>query len=780
MDPHLTPDAARALDASGFTRREFLKTTGVLLVTFATAELAFFSDEADGQGVDGPGARSLDAWLAIAGDGTVTAYTGKCELGQGLFTAQVQLVAEELCVPIGRVRLVQCDTGVTPDQGTTSGAQSTPTNFNHANLAQAGATAREALIQLGSERLRIPKDQLAARDGAIVSVADGSRRATYGELIGGKQFSLSVSQTASRKPRGEWTVLGKPIPRVDIPAIMTGAEPYVHNVRVPGMLHGRVVRPPEVGATLVGVDESSVRNMPGFVKLVVVKNFVGVVAEKPWQAITAVRNLKATWTPGTGLPDQRGFYDRMRTQKPVRDTLLVNSGDVDTKLSSAAAVLKATYLYPYQAHGSIGASCAVADVQPGKVTVWSATQAVFALKRSIAALIGVPPETVRVIFTRGSGCYGINGADTVAFDAALLSQAAGKPVRVELSRKDEIAWENFGYPFVIDERAGLDADGRIVAWDYEGWSAALGGRPGGRPGNIITGMLAGFPTAALSPQSPAPEPTEPYDNNLNTIPSYLAGRVRGTGHGTGSVTAERVLSHRITGPFWTGPLRGPERLQNTFAHESFIDELAARAKADPVEFRLRHLSHPRLIEVVRTAARAAKWQARTSPRAGTARTGIVTGRGFSCVAYEGHNGYVGLAADVEVNQDTGVIVVTRLVMALDCGPVSNPDGLKNQAEGGALHGISRTLFEEVTWDDRKVTSIDWRTYRTYPVGSRVPTIEIVLVDQPNEAATGAGETSITATAAAIGNAVFDATGARLRQVPFTPERVKAALAARTL
>jgi nicotinate dehydrogenase subunit B len=781
MNSRLTDDASATLISQGFTRREFLKTTGVLVVTFAMGDLGLLiDDEAEAQGINGPGARSLDAWIAIAGDGSVTAYTGKCELGQGLFTAQVQLIAEELCVPVGRVHLIQCDTAVSPDQGTTSGAQSHPTNFNHANLGQAGATAREALLQLGVERLAIARDQLAARDGAVVVAADPSKRVTYGDLIGGKQFSMSVSAAAKRRHPSEWTVLGKPVPRIDLPALVTAREVFVHNVRVPGMLHGRVVRPPAVGATLAGVDESSIRDVPGVVKLVVRKSFVGIVAEKPWQALQAVRKLTATWTPGSGLPSQPGFFEQMRTRQPVRDTLLVNSRDVDATLASAARVVKATYLYPYQAHGSVGASCAVADVQPGKVTIWSATQGVHPLKRSVAALLGVPPDDVRVIFTRGSGCYGINGADTVSFDAALMSQAVGKPVRVELSRKDEMAWDNFGYPFVVEQRAGLDAEGRILVWDYEAWSAARGGRPGyDRPGNVITGMLAGFEPSPLSPRSPAPEPTEAPDNNLNPIPSYLSARVGGAAHGAGTITAERVLSHRVTGPFWTGPLRSPERLQNTFAHECFMDELAATAKADPVAFRLRHLADPRLMGVVRAAARAAKWEARPSPPTGASRTGIAVGRGFACVAYEGHNGYAAMALEAEVNQGTGAIAVTRIVMALDCGPVSNPDGVRNQAEGGALHGISRALLEEVTWDDQTVTSIDWRSYRTFALGSKIPTIDVVLIDQPNEDATGAGETSITVTAAAIGNAVFDATGVRLRQVPFTPERVKAALSART-
>jgi nicotinate dehydrogenase subunit B len=383
---------------------------------------------------------------------------------------------------------------------------------------------------------------------------------------------------------------------------------------------------------------------------------------------------------------------------------------------------------------------------------------------------------VRVIYTRGAGCYGINGADTVTYDAALLSQAVSRPVRVQLSRADEMAWENFGTAFVIDQRVALDDRGAIVAWDHESWSPARGSRPGMRnPGNVVTGFLAGFPPAPFTPR--AAEPPAAFTNGSNAVPSYVTGCAGGRCGGTGLVRSERVLAHAVESPFWTGPLRSPARLQNTFAHESFIDEIAASVKADPVEYRLRHLRDPRLREVLIAVAKASGWETRPSPRTPGA-AGTATGRGVSCVLYEGDNGYGALVAEVRVERETGRIHVTRCVVALDCGPVSNPDGLRNQIEGGVIQGIARTLREEVTWDGRRVTSVDWQTYRTWFLGDPVPEIESVLIDRADVEAAGAGETSVTMTAAAIGNAVFDATGVRLREIPFSPERVTHALSAR--
>jgi nicotinate dehydrogenase subunit B len=775
MTPDLSPDARRALGRAGFSRRAFLKGSGALVVAFSSAGLVEGLSDVFAQGFNGTGSTQLDAWIAIGRDGIVTAYTGKCDFGQGLYTAQMQLIAEEVCVPLNRVRLVQCDTSVTPDQGTTSGQQSHPTNFNHTNLALAGATAREALLRMAAAKLGAPASDLVARDGLVALKANPSRNVAYGDLIGGQRFNLQLDQAATRKHPREWTVLGTPVPRVDMRDMVTGQFEFVHNVKVPGMLHGRVVRPPEVGATVGSVDESSIRELPGIVKVVVKGNFVGVVAQKPWQAMQGAERLKVSWNQGPVLSPQADLYAGLRRQ-PARDTLLVDSGDVDVTLASATTVLRATYSHPYQMHASIGSSCAVADVQSDKATIWSATQSAYPTRNTSATLLGLKPESVRVVYVRGAGCYGINGADTVSYDAALLSQAVGRPVRVQLSRKDEMAWENYGNAFVIDQRVALDPSGNIGVWDYEAWSAARGGRPGyNTPGNVVTGFLVGSSPAPFAPRTPAPAPNTPLDNGSNTAPSYIAGRVRDSAQGAGVIRSERVLSHRVLSPFFTGPLRAPERLQNTFAHECFMDEVAAHVKADPVEYRLKHLSHVRLSAAVRAAAKAAKWEQRPSPRPTRQRTGKVTGRGIACVCYEGDNGYVAMVADVTVDQDTGRIQVTRLVVAQDSGPISNPDGMRNQIEGGALQGMSRALGEEVTWDDRKITSVDWRSYHSLPLGFAPPAIEIVLLNQTDVEACGSGETSITVVAPAIGNAIFDATGVRLRQVPFTPERLLAAL-----
>jgi nicotinate dehydrogenase subunit B len=757
------------------SRRDFIKASGALVVYFSTASLIVPIAMAQGPFDTHPShvdPAKLDSWLAVASDGTVTAYTGKCDLGQGMFTVQTQLVAEELCVSIDKVRLIQCDTSVTPDQGTTSGSQSTPTNFNTRNLAQAAATAREALVGMAAQRLGVAVNQLTIENG-VVSAKSG-RRVSYGELVGDKRFDITVNPTAKRRSPSEWKVLGNPVPSMDRVALMTGTFEFVHNVHVPGMVHGRVVRPPEIGSTVANVDELSVQHVPGLIKVVVRNNFVGVVAEKQWQAAQAAKDLKVTWQPGPGLPAQSEFYNFMRKQ-PSREVMLVNSNDVDNKLKSASRVLKATYLHPYQAHGSMGASCAVADVQEHRATVWSATQSVYPTQHGVSALTGLPLDSVRVIFVRGSGCYGLNAADTVSYDAVLLSQAVHRPVRVQFTRQDEFISENYGSACVIEQQAGVDASGAIDVWDCETWSVSFGGRPGyEKPGNIITGMLAGFEPETIAPRT-AVEPAGDLRNGSNAVPSYMAGCVNGKCGGTGSIRSERVLTHAVKSPFFTGPLRSPLRLQNTFAHECFMDEISAHVKADPVVYRLRHLRETRIIDVVKAAAKAANWDTRPSPKRDTARTGSVTGRGIACVAYEGDNGYAALVAEVEVDQASGRVLARRFVVALDCGPISNPDGLRNQLEGGVLQGTSRALGEEVTWGDRRVTSTDWQSYNTLPIGIEVPVIESVLIDRPTAKAAGAGETAITLAAAAIGNAIFDATGARIREVPFTPDRVKAVL-----
>jgi CO/xanthine dehydrogenase Mo-binding subunit len=754
------------------SRRDFLKGCGALMVSFSASSHAGMVRAAQGP-FDTHGSHidptKLDSWIAVGADGTVTAYTGKCDFGQGMLTVQTQLVAEELCVPMRRVKLIQCDTSVSPDQGTTSGSQSTPTNFNSQNLAQAAATAREALLNMAAKRFGEAVDQLTVTDGVITGKS--GRHTTYAELIENKRFHIALSSTAKRRSPEQWTVLGKPVASLDRVALMTGHFEFVHNVRVPGMLHGRVVRPPEVGATVASVDESSVRQIPGLVKVVVRKNFVGVVAEKQWQVIQAAQQLKVGWNPGIQLASQDTYYDWLR-QQPSRDVLLVDSKDLEQQLAKASSVMQARYVYPHQMHGSVGASCAVADVKEDRATLWSATQSVYPTRSIVAKLLGRSLDNVRVIYVRGSGCYGLNGADAVSFDAAILSHAVSRPVRVQLSRQDEMAWENYGAACVIEQRAGIDQSGAIIAWECEQWEASRGGRPGySDPGNVITGVLVGYQPEPIELRTAA-EPKAKLRNRSNAVPSYLAGRVGDNCGGAGSVRSERVITHTVPGPFFTGPLRSPLRLQNTFAHEGFMDEICAQVKADPVGFRLHYLRDERLAGVVKAAAEAAQWQGRPSPKPSNPPTGPASGRGIACVAYEGDNGYAALVAEVSVDAKTGSVQPRKFTVAVDCGPISNPDGLRNQTEGGVLQGMSRALLEEVTWDAKRVTSVDWETYNSLYLGFDAPAIDVVLINKLGVPANGAGELAITLVAAAIGNAIFDATGIRLRQAPFTAQRVR--------
>ena len=766
------------------SRREFLKGAGALIVSFRAmplmAETALQGQFGTRRSHVPP--QALDSWLAMGADGNVTAFTGKCDFGQGIYTAQTQLVAEELCVAIGRVTLVQCDTAITPDQGSTSGSQSTPTNFNDQNLALAAATAREALLKLAAQRFGEPVDGLVVKEGVITSAS--GRKVRYEDLLGGKHFNLTLDRAAKRRPASEWTVLGKPVPSLDRVALMTGRFEFLHHVSVPGMLHGRLVRPPGIGALLLSVDAQSVKDVSGLVKVVARKDFVGVVAETQYAAVQAARALKVRWKSGPPLPEQSRYFEHLKEQ-PSHDALEVDSGDTDAKLKAAKRVVHAHYTYPFQSHGSLGTSCAVADVAHDKATVWSATQSVYQTRSCLATLLNLSKESVRVIYTRGSGCYGLNGADAVSFDAAVLSQEVGRPVRLQYSRQDEMGWENYGNACAVEHRASLDGEGRITAWDRESWIPSLGSRPGDdRPGNVISGMLLGFEAAPLKPGGAA-EPAGALRNGSNTVPGYMAGCVEGKCEGNGTVRSERVLTHTVRAPFFTGPLRSPLRIQNTFANECFVDELAFRARVDPVEFRLRHLQEPRLIGVVTAAAKAAKWEEQSAsarnPQSISARnahsSGPAQGRGIACVAYEGRNGYAALVAEVDVDLDTGEVRPRRFVLAIDCGPISNPDGLRNQVEGGLLQGTSRSLVEEVTWNEERVTSTDWETYTSLRLDYEMPLIETLFVTPQGVPATGAGETAITVTPAAIGNAIFDATGVRVRDVPFTAARVKAALRA---
>lgn len=786
MRPAMTPDALTALSGEGFSRRNFFRSAGALIVSFSMA--GALEEKADAQTPSGfptptINANQVDSWVAIATDESVTAYAGKCDFGQGFRTVQHQLVAEELGVPLARVKMIICDTAQCPDQGVSSGSQGHPTQFGTGALRTALATAREALFKLASDQLGIPVDQLMVENGIVRSKSDASKSISYGRLIGGKKINLTLNTRAVPKSPTTYTVLGKSVPRYDVPPKATGEFEYVHNIRLPAMIHGKVVRPPSPGAQLISVDESSVKSLPGNVKVVVRKNFVAVAADTQWEAMNAADALVVKWTKGDKLPNQDTLYADMR-KMPSRDAYAVIAPDVDAKLSAAARTFSATYFHPFQMHGSLGTSCAVADIRGSGAqttgTVWSASQGIYPQRDSLAVILGTAKENIRCIFVEGSGCYGLNGADSVAYDAAIISQATQRAVRLQYSRRDEMAaGESFGPAYTIDLKAGVDEKGQMTAWDYSAWTFSKGNRPtAAAPGNIIAGELLGFAAPAIVATTTPTRPTT-FSNNANVASPYGSGCVGGSCGSTGTVQSERILTRTIPSPFYTGPLRSPNRLQNTFANESFIDEIAAALKVDPVAYRQRHLTDSRLIDVLNGAARIAKWDARPSPKPGNPKTGVVTGRGIAIVFYEGNNGYGGMVAEVEVDQDSGKVVVKKMFIANDSGPVSNPDGLRNQMEGGAMQGMSRALHEEVLWDDAGIRSTDWRRFPVYKFGDAMPVIESLLIDRPDKEHMGAGETIITVVAGAIANAIFDATGARVRQVPFTPDRVLAALAARS-
>lgn len=775
MRPQFTPEAE-------LSRRTWLKAAGALIVGFSASELAPPAAGQTGPPYPAIPANQVDSWIAIGADESVTGYVGKCDFGQGFRTVHRQLIAEELQVAIDRVKLVICDTAMCPDQGVSSGSQAHPTQFGNAALRQALATAREALMRMASQQLQAPMSELRIVQGLITVNNDPSKSTTYGALIGGRKMTLAVNAQAKPRDPKEYNILGTSVLREDIPAKVTGEFQYVHHVRVPGMLHGKVVRPPVVGAKLIRVNENSVKDLPGNVRVVTKADFVGVVADREWDAMQGALRLEVEWSEGVALPNQADLYNYMRRQ-PTRDAYVVLAPDVDEKLAGAAQRFSGTYLHPFQMHGSMGTSCAVADVkgagESGSATIWCASQGVYPQRDSVATIIGIPRTNIRVIHVEGSGCYGLNGADNVCYDAAILSQGVGRPVRLQYSRKDEmVAAESYGPAFVVDLKAGVDAQGQIVAWDHEAWLFAKGGRPNATtPGNIYTGALVGQPTPAIVPARATPPTT--YNNGSNASSSYGAGCVGASCGGTGNIRSERVLTHTIQSPFFTGPLRSPNRLQNNFAHESFLDEIAAALKQDPVQYRLRHLSDQRLMDCVTGAARGANWDTRPSPKPGNPRTGVVTGRGIACVLYEGDNGYCAVVAEVRIDQSDGTVIVTRISASQDSGPVSNPDGIRNQMEGGAMQGMSRALFEEVRWNSTRVTSVDWRTFPVYRFGGVVPEFTNVVIDRPDVEHMGAGECTITVMAAAIANAIFDATGARVRQVPFTPARVLEALRARS-
>jgi CO/xanthine dehydrogenase Mo-binding subunit len=723
------------------TRRDFLKAGSALVVSFALAGRMAEAEAADAMGKT-VAPDEVDGFLAIDGKGAVTAYSGKVDLGTGVRTALTQIVAEELDVPMARVTIIQGDTALTPDQGISSGSLSIQNGG--VQLRRAAATARQALLREAAKRLNAAPDQLAIADGVIKSPAGASL--SYGELIGGRNFALKLDMDAPAKDPASYRLVGTPVARLDIPAKVTARFTYAQDFRLPDMLHGRVIRPPAIGATLQSVDDSAVRDIPG-VKVVRQGNFLAVVAETEWGAIKAMRLVKANWSSWEGLPDQAKLWDYIRGVKIAKDEVTSDVGNAATALGQGAKRLKATYNFAIHTHGSIGPSCAVVEIKDGKLTCWTPSQAPHTLRKQLAALLDMPVENVRAIYVDGSGCYGRNGHEDAAGDAALLARATGRAVRVQWMREDEHGWDPKGPPTLIDLQGALDASGNVLAWSSEFF--CVEGGSGNVP--LVAAELAGLPHETAF---------APGNIQRNSEVQYVFPNVHTVAH---------RLADTPLRPSW---IRTPGRMQNTFANESFMDELAAAAGADPLEFRLRYLKDPRGIELLQRLAKLANWETRPSPQRQSGD--VARGRGIAYVKYELARTYIGAVAEVEVNRKTGAVRATRFSVVHDCGQVINPDGVNNQIEGNVVQTVSRTLKEEVKFDRSHVTSVDWASYPilTFP---EVPEVVIELIDRPNEKPWGAGEPSASVVPAALSNAVFDATGTRLRSVPFMPAKVRRAV-----
>ena len=693
---------------------------------------------------------AVDSIIAIGRDGTVTIFVGRVDLGTGSRIAMRQIAGEELDVAPERIAMIEGDTALTPNQGGTGGSYGVARGG--VQLRRAAATARQALIGMAAQRLGRPAADLEVADGAV-RAKDGGASVGYGDLIGDRTFNLKVDAAAPLKPHERFRFIGRSLPRPDVPEKVTGHHRYLQDLALPTMLHARVIRPPALGATLQSVDESSIAGVRG-ARVVRIQSFLAVVAEREWDALRAARAIKAQWSGGGGLPDHAREFDLMRASRVERNQEVARRGDLSALSTPpvGARTLAASYRWPMQTHGSIGPSCGVADVRGDRVTVWSASQNVHGLQNTLARALGVERDRVRVIYMDGAGSYGANGADDAAMEAALLSRAVGRPVRVQWSRQEEHGLDPKGPAQMLDLRASVDKDGEIVAWETQAWLP------------IATANLPHLPLLALDaagiPQTPGRSTGLIYQNidppyampNLNAVVHWVADA-----------------------PLRTSPLRAPGKIANTFAVESFTDEIAALARIDPLEFRLRRLSDPRGVEVLKRVAARMGWQPRPSPRPMDRRAAVLTGRGLAYVHYKHEETIVAMGMEVTVERATGRIRVTRVVASQDCGLMINPDCVQAQLEGNILQTLSRALHEEVVYDRDRVTTVDWASYPilTFP---EVPRLEFELIQRLDQPPLGAGEAASTPVGAALANAVFDATSVRLRTIPFRPERVKAALA----
>jgi len=691
----------------------------------------------------------LDAWIKIDAESRITVFTGKAELGTGIRTAFLQIAAEQLGVPPERLTVVTADTSVTPNEGYTAGSHSTADSGTA--IANAAAQVRELLIDAAAAKLACDAATLTVEHGEIVS-ADG-RRLSFGEAVSGADLHRRAEPGRPTKDPKSFAIVGQSYPRVDIPGKVTGGASYVQDMRLPAMLHARVVRPPSYAATLASVDIAGVRSSPGVVAVIRDGSYLAVVAEDEWQAIVAMRALSAsaTWNPGPPLPDQATLHETL---------LNLHSEEIPVanRKSTAAAATKtlhARFTKPYLTHGAMGPSCALAQFDGTQMAVWTHTQGVFPLRKGIAEMLSMAPEHVRCVHVEGAGCYGHNGADDAAADAALIAHALpGRPVRVQWMREQEHMWEPFGPAMITDVAASIDATGQIVDWRFEIWSNTHNNRVENAGRLMPTWFLA----TPFTPAPPKPIPMPEGGGDRNSIPLYRIPNVYVQHHFLPEMPI-RVSAMRSLGAY-----------HNVFTIESFVDELAMAAGTDPVDFRLRHLDDPRAQDVIRRAAQRFGWERDRPP----ARW---SGQGFGFAQYKNLMAYCAVAAHVSVERDTGHVTIERIVSAVDCGQIVNPDGVRNQIEGGIVQSASWTLFEETTFDRHTITSFDWSTYPIlrFATAPRAVDVDVELIDRPGRPFLGVGEAAQGPMAAALANAVAHATGLRVRVLPISPARLRTAL-----
>jgi nicotinate dehydrogenase subunit B len=722
-----------------------------VLAGAASIVVAFRMQDALAQPVKLPGSLAetpmLNGWVKLDANGHITVFTGKCELGQGIRTALLQIASEQLDVPLAEITLITPDTRLTPNEGYTSGSHSMPDSG--VAILNATAELRGLLVEAASAKWGVPADQLTTTGGAVVG-PDG-KRIGYGELASGIALDRKASAGVKLKDPAAYSVIGKPVPRVDIPAKMTGGAAYVQDMRLPGMVHARMVRPPSAGATLLDLDTSKAETVPGLLKIVRDGSYLAVIAKGEWQAVQAMRLLAqgAKWSEDTKLPVQAEIFTIIRGLAS-KDTVIL---DRKAELPNGGRTLNASYRRPYGMHGSIGPSCAVALMEGDQLTVWTHTQGVYPDRAAIADLMKMPPPKVRLIHVEGSGCYGHNGADDAAADAALLARAMpGTPVRVQWMRDQENAWEPYTPAMVTEVSAALDTSGKIVDWQYGVWSNTHSNRPGKGDRLLASQLIA----EKLTPVPPSAIPQPEGGGDRNGIPLYDIPNAKVTSH---FIPEEKL---RVSA------MRGLGAYTNVFTIESFMDELAQAAGADPVAFRLAHLKDQRAIDVINLAAEKFGWNANAALPEGH-------GRGFAFARYKNLAAYLAIAVEVSVSRETGEVRLLRAEVAIDSGQAVSPDGIRNQTQGGVIQSASWTLFEAVTFEPSGITSRDWRGYPIMRFNAVPEQVNVHVIDRPGMPYLGTGEAAAGPTAAALANALANAAKLRMRELPLTAARVKAAM-----